>query len=190
MWGERNATVYTYIGEDAVYFAFTVTDPNLFCDVSQPQGRSTCVELYFAPAGVTSMRDGCYSIRINPMGTGSATAYRLGVYVPNDTKNEWTAINNVDDLIKIAIYVNGSVASAAGDKPAEGTTGYTVEIAISRSLIAWDIDSFRFTAAFVQDKGFSDPRLNNSFIPDTNYVKVETWIVVEKKGTEEEMLTA
>ena len=181
VWGERHAKVYTYIGEETVYIAFDVTDPNLFCNVSQPQGRSSGVEIYITTKDNTVFGTGCYSIRINPTGYDGDIAYRFGAYVPKADGSEWTAAD-VGTAVAVAVKVHGSVVNTANGVRDPNTTGYTVEIAISRALLGMDDDSFRFTAAFVQDQGYDLQRLGNSFITGTHYMKPEGWIVVEKKS--------
>ncbi|MBE6635106.1 MAG: hypothetical protein E7617_02735 [Ruminococcaceae bacterium] len=179
VWGERNAKVYTYIDDNYVYFAFDVTDPNLFLNKSQPQGRSTCVEIYFAPKGTTVFENGCYSIRINPTGGRYDLSYRLGTYVPNEKLNEWQSVD-LSDKVKVCVYVDGKIVTSADQTPdPKNNVGYVVEIAVSRDIIATDTDSFKFTAAFVQDKGYEEQRLNNSFIDGTHYLKPSSWIDVE-----------
>ena len=183
IYGEREARVYTYIGERAIYFAFDVTDKNLFFNDTHPQGRSTCVEIYFTTADNTEFNNKCYSIRINPIGEGEVT-YNLGVYVAKDDGTEWR-YSEIAHNVKIAVNVNGKVQTSADDKDYDSSknVGYTVEIAVDKILVGLDADSIRFTAAFVQDKGYDEPRLNNNFIPNTHYTKPDTWIVFENKET-------
>lgn len=185
LYGEREAKLYTYIGEEYVYFAFDVKDKNLYFNSSQPQGRSTCVEIYFTSSGNTEFADGCYSIRINPIGNSGLLSYNLGVYIPNDEGNEWKSLGIIP-TIYASVKVHGSVQTA---KSSEGydtseNVGYTVEFAFDKALIGLDADSFRFTAAFVQDRGYDEPRIANSFIPNTSYVKPKTWILFSNKNNE------
>ena len=183
VYGERQAKVYTYLGERAIYFAFEVTDKNLFFNETQPQGRSTCVEIYFTTGDNTTFNNKCYSIRINPIGEGEVT-YNIGVYVQNDKGTEWR-YSEIAHNVKVAVKVNGKVQTSADEKyDTSKNVGYTVEIAIDKILIGLDANTFRFTAAFVQDKGYDEPRLNNTFIPDTHYMQPETWIVFTNKDAE------
>ena len=185
VWGERRAKVYTYIGKTKIYFAFDVTDKNLSYNSSLPQGRSTCVEIYFTTAENTSMFNRCYSIRINPLGENGTLTYNLGVYVPNENGNEWR-FSEIAHNVKIGVVVNGSVQTSKYQSgyDTNQNVGYTVEIEIDKFLIGLDAESFRFTAAFVQDKGYDEPRMANTFIKDTHYVKPETWIVFTNKKTD------
>ena len=185
LYGERNAKVYTYVGERKIYFAFDVTDKNLFFNASQPQGRSTCVEIYFTTEDNTELRGKCYSIRINPMGSSGAYSCNVGVYVPNEAGNEWTRVEIAHNVV-CATVVRGSVQTSKSSSGYDSSlnTGYTVEIAIDKILIGLEKDSIRFTAAFVQDRGFTEDRIGNTFITGTHYVKPETWIVFKNKDSE------
>ena len=188
VFGERSATVYTYISDKTVYFAFEVTDKNLYFNSANPQGRSSCVELYFTSEGQTEFKEGCYSVRINPTGKSGAAAANLGIYVPNDTLTEWTRVE-LSGKVAVAVKVMGKVQNTANDPDysTDGNTGYIVEIAIDKSLIGINADSIRFTAAFVQDKGFTLNRLGNSFIEGTHYLKPEGWKVMTNDGIEEQV---
>ena len=181
IWGERSAKVYTHMSDTTIYFAFDVKDPNLFYNASNPQGRSTCVEIYLAPAGMTTFTPGCYSIRINPTGEMNGTGFRLGTYVPNDTLSEWGA-KELGGALSVAVKVNGTVVNTANGVSDPNNVGYVVEVAISRALVASEADAFRFTAAFVQDKGYNLNRLGNTFIENSHYMRPATWIVVEPNG--------
>jgi hypothetical protein len=181
-YGERNATVYTHIDDDYVYFAFKVTDKNLFYHSWKPQGRSTAVELYIAPTGQTALTNGCYSIRINPIADGT---FRLGVFVPNAAGNEWESLT-LTDKIRVGVKINGKVQTSADQTDRDANEGYVIEIAIDKSLIGYSADSFRFTAAFVQMKEYDQNRMGNSFIAGTHYTKVSTWKVITNDGLEEE----
>ena len=181
-YGERNATVYTHIDDNYVYFAFKVTDKNLFYHSWKPQGRSTAVELYIAPTEQTALASGCYSIRINPIADGT---FRLGVFVPNAAGNEWESLT-LTDKIRVGVKVNGKVQTSADETDRNANEGYVIEIAIDKSLIGYRADSFRFTAAFVQMKEYDQNRMGNSFIAGTHYTKVSTWKVITNDGVEEE----
>jgi hypothetical protein len=171
------------MSDTTIYFAFDVKDPNLFYNASNPQGRSTCVEIYLAPAGMTTFTPGCYSIRINPTGEMNGTGFRLGTYVPNDTLSEWGA-KELGGALSVALKVNGTVVNTANGVSDPNNVGYVVEVAISRALVASETDAFRFTAAFVQDKGYNLNRLGNTFIENSHYMRPATWIVVEPNGKE------
>lgn len=186
LYGERSAKVYTYVGERKLYFAFEVTDKNLFFNPNTPQGRSTCIEIYFTTADNTTLRDGCYSIRINPTGQPGELSCNLGIYVPNDAGNEWRSITLLN-VVKCAAVVNGHVGTSSLDPNYNqaNNVGYTVEIAIDKILIGLGETSFRFTAAFVQDRGYNDPRIANTFITGTRYIDPSTWIVFTNKENEQ-----
>ncbi|MBE6536362.1 MAG: hypothetical protein E7673_00260 [Ruminococcaceae bacterium] len=187
VYGEREAKVYTYIGKRKIYFAFDVTDKNLYFNAESPQGRSTCVEIYFTAADNTSLLNNCYSIRINPTGEKGELSCNLGIYVQNAAGNEWR-YSEIAHNVKAVALVNGSVQTSEDqtDYDPSKNVGYTVEIEIDKILIGLEAESFRFTAAFVQDKGFNEPRINNTFIPGTHYIKPETWIVFTNKDAEGE----
>ncbi|MBQ3015474.1 MAG: hypothetical protein IJD79_01700 [Clostridia bacterium] len=183
-YGERSADVYTYIGDKYVYFAFEVKDKNLFYHSSKPQGRSTAVELYICNKDQTDLAEGCYSIRINPIADGEL---RLGTYVPNAQGNEWTA-TALPGMISANVRVDGEIITSAPseDFDRNNNTGYVIEIAIDKSLIGLDADSFKFTAAFVQMKEYDEARMENSFIEGTKYITVSTWKTVSNEGIIEE----
>ena len=182
-YGERNATVYSYISDKYVYFAIDVKDQNLFYHSWLPQGRSTAVEFYISSSSSTSMDASCYSIRINPIGDGR---FRIGIYEPNANKNEWTSVTeNLFGYIRVGVKVNGEIQSATpgSDYDRSKNTGYTAEIAIDKTLfMGADLNSFKFTAAFVQMKEYNQTRMGNSFIEGTSYVDVETWKLVTKNN--------
>jgi len=181
-YGERSATVYTYIGEKAVYFAFKVTDKNLYYNAEQAQGSSTCVELYFTGKSQITFNRGCYSVRVNPTGKEGAEAVNIGIYIPNAAGNGWSS-TSMRGKVDAAVKVDGRVKNVYADKDysTEDNKGYVMEIAIDKSLFGDNADAIKFTAAFVQDKGFDQPRLNNSFIPDTHYLRPTTWVTMRNK---------
>lgn len=183
VFGQRGAMVYTYIGEHNIYFAFEVEDKNLYYNPIGSQSASTCVELYFTSKTQESFADGCYSVRINPTGKAGADAVNIGIYIPNDSATEWT-----DTVLRgkaaAAVRVIGRVCNQADDESysTEDNVGYVMEVAISKSLIGEDADAIRFTAAFVQDKGYDLPRLGNSFISGTSYKQPDTWVIMTNDG--------
>lgn len=181
-YGERKATVYSHIGDDYVYFAIDVTDRNLFYHSWMPQGRSTAVELYISSSASSAMDASCYSIRINPIADGN---FKLGIYAPNDTKNEWQAVeDNLFGFVRVGLNVNGEIMSSSpgADYDRSKNQGYTVEIAIDKMLfMGTDFNSFKFTAAFVQMKEYNQTRMGNSFIEGTKYIDVSTWKLVKSE---------
>ena len=180
VYGERSAAVYTYIDDKYVYFAFDVKDKNLFYHASKPQGRSTAVEIYLCASDIDAMSTGCYSIRINPIGDGE---FKLGTYIPNSENNEWTAVS-MTDKIRVGIKVNGTVCSSAPDDSynRDENVGYTVEIAVDKSLVGMSADSLKFTAGFVQMKEYNEARMGNSFIEGTHYTTPTGWKTVTNEG--------
>ncbi|MBQ8380905.1 MAG: hypothetical protein IJY18_03335 [Clostridia bacterium] len=180
LYGERHAKVYSYIGERYIYFAFDVTDKNLFFNSSQPQGRSTAVELYFTSEDVLTLGADCYSVRINPTDNADEHYCNLGVYAGNADGTEWKKIAIFPEIYA-AVSVRGSVVTSADGVSNPDNEGYTVEIVIDKALIGLDSDSMRFTAAFVQDRGYDEPRIGNSFIKGTHYTTPTTWIVFTGK---------
>ena len=183
VFGERGAVVYTYIGEHSVYFALEVKDKNLYYNPIGSQSASTCVELYFTSKAQESFSEGCYSVRINPTGGEGEDAVNIGIYIPNDSASEWTD-TVMRGRVAAAVQVNGKVCNTANDTSysTDGNVGYVMEIAISKALIGEDADAIRFTAAFVQDKGYDLPRLGNSFIEKTGYKQPDTWIIMTNDG--------
>ena len=85
--------------------------------------------------------------------------------------------------VDAAVKVDGRVKNAYADKQysTDDNKGYVMEIAIDKSLFGDNVSEIKFTAAFVQDKGFDEARLNNSFIPDTHYLRPSTWVVMRNK---------
>ena len=183
IYGQRSATVYTYIGEKNIYFAFDVKDKNLYYNSTQAQGNSTCVELYFTNRAQKTMSKGCYSVRVNPTGLEGDDAVNIGVYVPNAAGNNWNS-TRMRGKVSAAVKVDGKVKNDANDRlyDTSENVGYVVEIAISKALIGESEQAVRFAAAFVQDKGFDIPRLNNTFIKNTHYIKPSTWIIMTNNG--------
>lgn len=178
-YGERSADVYTYISDKYVYFAFEVTDKNLFYHASWPQGRSTAIEIYLASGTAESMADECYSIRINPIADGN---FKLGTYIPNAAQNEWD-YEPLFENIRVGVKIDGKVQASTPDESynRDENKGYVIEVAIDKALIGTNFDSIKFTAAFVQMKEYNQTRMDNSFIEGTSYVDVSTWKTVEKE---------
>ena len=183
IFGERSATVYTYIGETAVYFAFDVKDKNLYFNESQAQGASTCVELYFTNRSQTTLSRGCYSVRVNPTGKEGDEAVNIGVYIPNSNGSAWNS-TYLRGKVSAAVKVDGKVKNSANDRlyTTENNKGYVMEIAIDKSLFGGDTSAIRFAAAFVQDQGFDQTRLNNTFISGNHYLKPSTWVLMNNNG--------
>lgn len=195
VYGERNATVYSYIGEKALYFAFDVTDKNLYYDFYSPQGQNTGVEIYLAKSTQGSFEKGAYSIRICATGEeGKGTFYKVyepkyydGVpsrveeSSPAQWREKFDSLGYVDAVAKIDGTVKNSLD--VEDYDTSNNTGYVIEIAIDKSIIGGeDANSFVYTAAFCQARGFGKKRLNNSFIPNTSYLNPSTWLLVTNDG--------
>lgn len=182
VYGNRSAEVYTYIGEKNVYFAFDVKDKNLYYNAHGEQGQSTCVEIYFTNAGNTKLNKDCYSIRVNPTGKDGDGGADAQIYVPNGDKNDWR-LSTEAGVYAAAVKVDGKVCNDPNDTSStKNNKGYVVEIAVSKSLIGKNVQEIRYTAAFVQDKGFSKTRFGNSFISGTSYNNPKAWIVAKNKG--------
>ena len=181
VYGARSAEVYTYVGEKNVYFAFDVKDKNLYYNSHGEQALSTCVEIYFTNGNNTQMGKGCYSIRVNPTGKEGSGAANAQIYVSNGDKNDWR-LSTEEGVYAVAVKVNGRVCNDPNDSAysTKKNKGYVVEIAVSKSLIGKNVQEVKYTAAFVQDKGFSDTRLGNSFISGTSYNNPKAWITAKK----------
>ena len=185
VYGARSAEVYTYVGEKNVYFAFDVKDKNLYYNAHGEQALGTCVELYFANATNTKMGNGCYSIRVSPTGKSGDGGADAQIYVSNGDKNDWRLSTAEEGMYAVAVKVDGKVCSNPNDSSysTKKNKGYVVEIAVSKALIGKNVKEIRYTAAFVQDKGFSKTRLGNSFISGTTYNNPNTWLVPKNKGS-------
>ena len=124
------------------------------------------------------MGDGCYSIRVNPTGKEENNGASAKIYVSNVDKNGWR-LSSEEGMYAAAAKVDGKVCSSPNDSSysTKKNKGYVVEIAVSKTLLGKDVQSIRYTAAFVQDKGFSLPRLGNSFISGTTYNNPNTWVI-------------
>ena len=183
VYGQRSAKVYTYIGERNIYFAFDVKDKNLYFNATQAQGSSTCVELYFSKRSQTVLTKGCYSVRVNPTGKDGDDAVYIGTYIPDATGSSWASVK-MRGKVAAAVKVDGSVKNDANDRlySTEDNKGYVIEIAISKSLIGEHEQAVRFAAAFVQDKGYDQPRLGNSFNKGAHYLKPSTWVIMTNNG--------
>lgn len=181
VYGARSAEVYTYVGEKNVYFAFDVKDKNLYYNAHGEQALSTGVEIYFTNGSNTQMGKGCYSIRVNPTGKDGDGAADVQIYVSNGDKNDWR-LSTEQGVCAVAVKVNGRVCNNPNDDSysTKKNKGYVVEIAVAKSLIGKNVQDIRYTAAFVQDKGFSDTRLGNSFISGTSYNNPKAWITAKK----------
>ncbi len=195
-YGERNATVYTYIGEKAVYWAFEVEDKNLYFNFYRAQGSNTGVEIYFANANQATFTKGCYSVRVNPTGNGNETY--IGMYQPKyldgvvsrvetsteNGGNTWIEMTNMRGKVAAAATVDGTIMSAANQNISkEDNVGYVVEIAVDKALLGdIEADDLIYTAAFCQARDFTRTRLNNSFISGTSYIAPNTWKLVTNDG--------
>ena len=129
------------------------------------------------------MTKGCYSVRVNPTGLDGDDAVNIGIYAPNAAGSDWSSIR-LRGKVAAAVKVDGRVKNDANDRlyDTSENKGYVIEIAISKSLIGNREQAVRFAAAFVQDKGFDQPRLNNTFIKNTHYTKPSTWIIMSNNG--------
>ena len=185
VYGERNATVYAYLGEKAIYFAFEVTDKNLYYNPSEitPLSQSTRVEFYFANTSQFAISRDCYYIKVNITNDEESGNVVAGMASYSPYNNGWDNHRNPIKT-KVKAKIDGTVMEDKNDESysTENNTGYVVEGAIDISLLGKEKDSMQFTAAFVQDSGFMTERLNNSFIPGTSYINVGTWKLMTNDG--------
>ncbi len=196
-YGERNAVVYTHIGEKALYFAFEVEDKNLYYNPYRGQWQNTCVEVYFSPANQSGFDYGCWSVRVNPVGNGSDEV-NIGVYRPRHFRNvdgnaayEWDQ-TNVGAAVEAACVIDGEIMTDASqfDYTTENNVGYVIEIAIDIDLLGDEIrNAVQYTAAFCQARNFNEDRINNTFITGTSYLNPATWILVTNDGIIEDKET-
>lgn len=185
VYGERSATVYCYLGEKAIYFAFEVQDKNLYYNASEVilPSQNTRVEFYFTSSSEYAISKKCYYMSCNITNDESKGCVVTAVnnyspYVPG-----WDRHRNPIRTVACA-KIDGTVMEDRFDESysTENNKGYVVEGAIDIALLGDDRDSMQFTAAFVQDSGFSTKRLNNSFIPGTSYLNVGTWKLMTNDG--------
>ena len=87
----KKMDVYTYLGENGVYFAFDVKDNALFYNPGRRQSRNSGVEVYLTTLEHFKLESGCVSIRLTPTGEGNEAV--VSYYRPNGTGNKWMSSN-------------------------------------------------------------------------------------------------
>lgn len=203
-YGERHATVYSYVGEKAIYWAFEVQDKNLYYNFYRSQGANTGIEIYFANSLQTTFSDGCYSVRVNPTGKGNETY--IGMYQPKylngvvsnvepsttNGGNIWHEMTNMRGKVAAAATVDGTIINRSdmGSVDTSQNEGYVIEVAVDKALLG-DLDAkdMIYTAAFVQARNFDMSRLNNTFIKGTGYLTPNTWKLVTNDGIVDDKYT-
>ena len=181
-WGKREMTMYTYIGEKAIYFAFDVTDRNLFYNEDRPQGASSTVEVYLTSKDHTTLEPGCISVRATPTGIGNEVYVEF--YIPNRTNDEWEDDPTLRRKAVAAAKVEGNVVTKQNPYPdTSNNKGYCIEMAFDWSLVSEEKpDAIQFAASFCQPTGLETARLGNSFIPGTSYINVSSWKLAINDG--------
>ena len=172
----KKMDVYTYIGENGVYFAFDVKDNALFYNPGRRQSRNSGVEVYLTTLDHFSLEPGCISVRLAPTGEGNEVV--IEYYRPNSTRNEWTSAKAKGKYVGAAV-VNGTMNSEAKD-----SEGYTAELAISWDLLGVEkSDAVQYTASFVQALRYDGTdRDANTFFAGTTHTGVGTWKAVNNDG--------
>ena len=172
----KKMDVYTYLGENGVYFAFDVKDNALFYNSGRRQSRNSGVEVYLTTLDHFSLEKGCVSVRLAPTGEGNEVA--IEYYRPNAAGNEWT-FSKVKGKYAGAAVINGTMNSEAKD-----SEGYTAELAVSWELLGVESsDVIQYTASFVQALGYDDDvREANTFFAGTTHTGVGSWKAVSNDG--------
>lgn len=172
----KKMDVYTYLGENGVYFAFDVKDNALFYNSGRRQSRNSGVEVYLTTLDHFSLEPGCISVRLAPTGEGNEVA--IEYYRPNAAGNEWTSTKAKGKYLGAAV-INGTMNSEAKD-----SEGYTAELAVSWELLGVESsDVIQYTASFVQALGYDDDvREANTFFAGTTHTGVGSWKAVTNDG--------
>ena len=172
----KKMDVYTYLGENGVYFAFDVKDNALFYNPGRRQSRNTGVELYLTTLNHFTLEKGCVSVRLAPTGEGNEVA--IEYYRPNAAGNEWT-FSKVKGKYAGAAVINGTMNSEAKD-----SEGYTAELAVSWELLGVEsADAIQYTASFVQALRYDGTdREANTFFAGTTHTGVGSWKAVSNDG--------
>ena len=172
----KKMDVYTYLGENGVYFAFDVKDNALFYNPGRRQSRNTGVELYLTTLNHFTLEKGCVSVRLAPTGEGNEVA--IEYYRPNAAGNEWTATKAKGKYLGAAV-INGTMNSEAKD-----SEGYTAELAVSWELLGVEsADVIQYTASFVQALRYDGTdREANTFFAGTTHTGVGSWKAVSNDG--------
>lgn len=172
----KKMDVYTYLGENGVYFAFDVKDNALFYNPGRRQSRNSGVEVYLTTLNHFALEKGCVSIRLTPTGEGNEAV--VSYYRPNGTGDEWMSSNAKGKYLGAAV-VNGTMNSEAKD-----SVGYTAEIAVSWELLGVESsDVIQYTASFVQALKYDGlDREENTFFAETTHTGVGSWKAVSNDG--------
>ena len=172
----KKMDVYTYLGENGVYFAFDVKDNALFYNSGRRQSRNSGVEVYLTTLDHFALEKGCVSVRLAPTGEGNEVA--IEYYRPNAAGNEWTSTKAKGKYLGAAV-INGTMNSEAKD-----SEGYTAELAVSWELLGVEsADVIQYTASFVQALGYDDDvREANTFFAGTTHTGVGSWKAVSNDG--------
>ena len=172
----KKMDVYTYLGENGVYFAFDVKDNALFYNPGRRQSRNSGVEVYLTTLEHFALEKGCVSVRLAPTGEGNEVA--IEYYRPKAAGNEWT-FSKVKGKYAGAAVINGTMNSEAKD-----SEGYTAELAVSWELLGVESsDVIQYTASFVQALGYDDDvREANTFFAGTTHTGVGSWKAVSNDG--------
>lgn len=172
----KKMDVYTYLGENGVYFAFDVKDNALFYNPGRRQSRNTGVELYLTTLEHFALEKGCVSVRLAPTGEGNEVA--IEYYRPNAAGNEWTSTKAKGKYLGAAV-INGTMNSEAKD-----SEGYTAELAVSWELLGVEsADAIQYTASFVQALRYDGTdREANTFFAGTTHTGVGSWKAVSNDG--------
>lgn len=172
----KKMDVYTYLGENGVYFAFDVKDNALFYNPGRRQSRNSGVEVYLTTLEHFALEKGCVSVRLAPTGEGNEVA--IEYYRPNAAGNKWTSTKAKGKYLGAAV-INGTMNSEAKD-----SEGYTAELAVSWELLGVEsADVIQYTASFVQALGYDDDvREANTFFAGTTHTGVGSWKAVTNDG--------
>lgn len=172
----KKMDVYTYIGENGVYFAFDVKDNALFYNPGRRQSRNSGVEVYLTTLEHFALEKGCVSVRLAPTGEGNEVA--IEYYRPNAAGNEWISTKAKGKYLGAAV-INGTMNSEAKD-----SEGYTAELAVSWELLGVEsADVIQYTASFVQALKYDGlDREENTFFAGTTHTGVGSWKAVSNDG--------
>lgn len=181
VWGHREVTIYSYIGDKAIYFAFDVTDPNLYNNPNRPQGGNSTVEIYLTSVDHTTLELGCVSVRVTPTDIG--TGVTLKSYMPNSTADDWREAKTRGKTAAAALVDGEMMTRENPDPDMSNNVGYVVEMAIDWHLIADSKpEAIQWTGAFCQSAGWERSRLGNTFMPGTSFTNVASWKLMSNEG--------
>ena len=84
--------------------------------------------------------------------------------MPKDDLSEWMPDGSLNSKVRVGVFVDGKVVNTDNSTQDDKTKGYTIEFSIDKELIGLDETGLLFTGGFVQDKGYYDTRLGNTFL--------------------------